>query len=139
MKTLVIYYTLTGKSDSIAKEIAQKENARLLELKEKKKSSMLKAFIFGAYKAMKQKKADLQDFDINLKEFEKIIFVMPVWASMPAPAYNNIMEIMPSGKQIEIYLSSASGDSREAKNKLSQQIIAMGCTFVGLTDVKTGK
>ncbi len=139
MKTIVIYYSLTGKTAEIAKSKAKEENADILELKDIKKFGIFKAFVFGAYKAMKQKKADLEPITTDLSIYDKIVIAMPIWASMPAPAFNNVVEILPSGKQVDLILTSAGGDSKGTADKISKHLESKGCKLIGSKDVKTGK
>lgn len=137
MKTVVIFYSLTGKTAEIAKAMARDENADLVELKDRKKLGIFGAFIFGAYRAMKQKKAVLQDFSIDFSQYDRVVIAMPIWASMPAPAFNNVVEALPEGQQVEMILASAGGDSKGASVKIGQALAARGCTLLKTTDMKT--
>lgn len=139
MKAAVVYYSYTGKCTLIAKEKAQTETADLIELKDKKRPGVFQVYFFGSFKAMKQKKANLAPFLIDFTQYDRIIAVMPIWASMPAPAFNNLVEILPEGSQIEMILASAGGDSRDAAQKIKETLEAKGCTLVKTTDIKTGK
>ena len=139
MKSLIVFYSLTGKTAEIAKQKSIEESADLIELKDLKKTGLLKAFIFGAYKAIKQKKTELQPIDIDFSKYDKIIFAMPIWASMPAPAFNNIVEMLPFGKDIEMILTSAGGDSKDASTKIEKKLQSKGCKLVKTTDIKTAK
>ncbi|MHB8964187.1 MAG: flavodoxin family protein [Saccharofermentanales bacterium] len=137
MKTVVVFYSLTGKTAEIAKAKARDENADLVELKDRKKLSMFGAYVFGSFKAMKQKKAKLQDFSADFSQYDKVIVAMPVWASMPAPAFNNVVEVLPSDKLVEVILASAGGDSKDASVKIRQALQSKGCTLLKMTDIKT--
>ncbi|MHB1453763.1 MAG: flavodoxin family protein [Saccharofermentanales bacterium] len=137
MKTVVIFYSLTGKTAEIAKAKAREENADLVELKDLKKPNMFGAYVFGSYKAMKQKKTALQDFSIDFSQYDKVIVAMPVWASMPAPAFNNVVQALPSGVQVEVILASAGGDSKGATVKIMQALQAKSCMLLKMTDIKT--
>jgi flavodoxin len=137
MKTIVIYYSLTGKTAVIAKEKSKVENADLLELKDLKKFGLFKAFVFGAFKAIRQKKAKLKPFVNDFDQYDKIIFAMPIWGSMPAPAINNVIENLPAGKDIELILTSSGGDSKGASIKVGKAILAKRCNLIKTTDIKT--
>lgn len=136
MKTLVIFYSYTGKTREIAKETAEREKAELLELKEKKARSKFAAYTLGCFAAMRQKEAKLLEFDGDFSAYDKIIIMMPVWASFPAPPFNNIIKLLPSGKDIELVLTSQSGDSSGSAEKTKALIAAKGCNVVKYEDIK---
>ena len=108
MKTLIIYYSYTGKTRAIAEELAKKESADIVEVKEKKTRSKFNAYVFGCFAAMRQKKADLEPFNIDFSVYKKIIIAMPIWAGSPAPPFNNIIELLPNDKTIELIMTSGS-------------------------------
>jgi len=137
MKTLILYYSLSGSTRKIATQKAAEIKADIEEIIETKKMSVLKAYVIGAYKAMKRKKTEIQPIKSQLNNYEKIIIMFPVWASVPAPAFNNIVEQLPQGKQVELVMvSAASGTSRTAETT-KKLITARGCEVTDYTDIKT--
>ena len=97
--------------------MAEKETADIYEIKEKKSRNIFSAYVFGCFQAMKQKKSDIEPIDIDLQLYDRIIVMAPIWASFPAPAINNVIEILPTGKEIEFIAVSASGSSKSEKVK----------------------
>jgi flavodoxin len=137
MKTLIIYYSYTGKTRTIAEELAKKESADIVEVKEKKKRSKFNAYIIGSFTAMRQKKADLESFNIDFSEYEKIIIAMPIWAGFPAPAFNNVVELLPNDKTVELIMTSGSGKSTGSAEKSKELVTLRKCTVVKYRDIKT--
>ena len=117
MKTIIIFYSHTGHTRKIAQELADKETADIYEVKEKKSRNIFNAYVFGSFQAMKQKKSDIEPIDIDLQLYDRIIVMAPIWASFPAPAINNVIGILPAGKDIEFIAVSASGSSKSEKVK----------------------
>lgn len=136
MKTVVIFYSFTGKTRAIAKKIAEKENAEMIEVKEKKTRSKFNAYTIGCFSAMKQKEAKLLEFESDFSAYDKIIILIPVWASFPAPPMNNIIKLLPIGKNVELILTSRSGKSDSSAEKTKALVAAKGCTVVKYEDVK---
>lgn len=136
MKTLVIYYSYTGKTKRIAEDTAKKVNADIIELKEKKSRSKFNAYLFGSFAARGQKQAELQHFDPDFSAYDKIIISMPIWAGYPAPPINNIINLLPEGKQIELIMTSGSGSSKGSSDKTKALIEARGCNVVNYKDIK---
>ena len=136
MKTLVVYYSYTGKTRLVAERRAKEVAADILELKEKTRRSKFNAYFFGCIAARKQKLAELQDFTTDLPSYNKIIIAMPIWAGYPAPAINNIINSLPPGKEIELIMTSGSGNSKGSRNKIKTMIEAKECRVVSYTDLK---
>ena len=140
MKTAILYYTFGGNSRRKATELAvTEENAQVFEVKEQKKRNMLTAIFSGCPKAAKRKSSKIQPVNCNLKEYEKVILLAPIWAGFPAPAFNSMVELLPSGKMVELYLLSTSGQAPKSKEGTCQMIRDKDCDMLGYHDVKTGK
>lgn len=137
MKTLVIFYSYTGKTRELASKKAAELDADIIEVKEIKKRSKLNAYVVGCFQAMRQKKTAIEPIDTDLNAYEKIIIMMPIWAGHPVPAFNNIASILPAGKQVELIMISGSGNSGGSAEKTKAIIKARGCKVVGYLDVKS--
>lgn len=137
MKTLVIFYSYTGKTRELASKKAAETGADIIEVKERKKRSKFNAYVVGCFQAMKQKKAIIEPIDTDLNAYEKIIILMPIWAGHPAPAFNNIIEILPAGRQVELIMTSGSGNSGSSAEKIKAMIKVRGCEVVKYIDVKS--
>lgn len=136
MKTLVIFYSYTGKTREIAKKIAETENTDLIEVKEKKNRSKLNAYLIGSFASMRQKATELLEFDGDFSKYDKIVIAMPIWAGYPAPPMNNIIGLLPDGKDVELILTSASGKSDGSTEKTKALVAAKGCNILKYEDIK---
>ncbi|MDL2287891.1 NAD(P)H-dependent oxidoreductase [Oscillospiraceae bacterium OttesenSCG-928-F05] len=139
MKTLIIYYSYTGKTKKLAQHLADKEQTDMIELKDQKRPSTIGAYVAGSLSARRQKQAKLQPFKADFSAYEKIIVAMPVWAGFPAPAFNNIVALLPSGKQVEIIMTSGGGDSGDTQKRVRAMLSEKGCTLAGFQDVKASE
>ncbi len=138
MKTLIVYFSLSGKTRQIATELAEKESADIIEVKEKKPYSILTAYIFGAYAAMKQKIVEIEELKCDLSAYDKIILAAPIWGGFPAPPMNTVITMLQAGKDVAFVLTSGSGDSSKRAPKIKELVTKQGCRVVGYTDVKSG-
>ena len=136
MSTLVIYYSYTGHTKSIAENMAKADSSDLLEVNEIATRSKLGTYFFGSFAAMRQKSVELQQFDADFSSYDKIVIAMPIWAGYPAPAINSIIDLLPSGKEIELIMVSGSGNSSGSENKTKALIEARGCSVVKYQDIK---
>lgn len=137
MKTLVIYYSFTGKTKKLAAEKAKKENADLIEIKKKKPYSTFGAYLLGSFAAMKQKTVEIEKVNCDFAIYDKIIIAAPVWAGFPAPPANSIIKMLPAGKDVELLLSSGGGDTSKNAGKIKDLVINQSCTVIGYDDIKS--
>lgn len=127
MKPIVIYYSLTGKTDLIAKTIAEELKCETAEIKEAKKRSVLGAYLTGAFAALRGKESEIEPLEIDFSQYDLIIIATPIWASNPVPAIKSfISKADLKGKNIVILLSLASGNYSNAATLLTERINKKG-------------
>jgi len=132
MKTLILYYSYSGNTKSIAGKKAIETDADIEEIIELKKPSMP----VGIYRALKRKKTEIQPIKAQLDSYEKIIIMFPVWASFPVSAINSVIDCLPAGKKIEVITISGGGGTKKSARGTKSLITAKGCESVGYTDMK---
>lgn len=134
-KTIVIYYSYTGHTRKLAAEIAEKEAAPLLEIVDRKRPGTLAAYTVGCFAAMRQKATPIGEIETELDQYERFVILAPVWAGFPAPAINTLLKQLPSSRDVEVWLVSASGQSR-ARDKMQTLINSQGCRLMRFRDVR---
>lgn len=137
MKTIVVYYTFGGSTKKEAERTAAERGADLCRVKEAEKRGLLASFIPGGSQAMKRKTVAIQPLDVNLQDYERIIIGCPVWGGFPAPAFNSVLEILPAGKAVELFLCSGGGDTSKSANETKVLIENKGCKLISYRDVRT--
>ena len=87
MKTLIVYYSLQGNTDYAAQRIAGNIGADTLRLYSKKayKDRGFAKFLSGGPSAIREETPELEDCEVDLAEYARVIFGFPVWASNIAP------------------------------------------------------
>lgn len=136
MKTLVVYYSMSGKTRKAATERATKEDADILEVKKQKPYSVITAFLFGARAAMAQKTVEIGALKCDFAAYDKIILAAPIWGGFPAPPINNVIAMLPAGKEVEFIFTSGGGGSAKCLDKVKALIEKQDCKFVGYADIK---
>lgn len=138
MKTIVMYYTFGGTSKKEAEHIAaEKKGVVLCEIEQKKKYNIITAFFSGCPKAMKRKVVEIKEVPYNLEAFEHIILVAPIWAGYPAPAFNAMVDLLPQGKEVEIFMCSGSGESIKSEEGTKKIIQDKNCKLIAYHNIKT--
>ncbi|MEI8216873.1 MAG: hypothetical protein WCF96_07215 [Eubacteriales bacterium] len=93
MRTLVVYYSRTGKVKMAAISLAKELNSDILEIVDKDKRKGILGFIKSGRSATKKEQANIEKITVDLKEYELIVLCSQVWAgniSAPARAFLNI-------------------------------------------------
>jgi len=88
MKTLIVFYSLTGHAKGLAEAIAAGAVGEILEIKTAKrlpKNWFMKLFV-GGHQAMKKETPALLPYDLNPQAYDMIFLCTPVWASTFAAA-----------------------------------------------------
>ena len=87
MKTAIVYYSLNGNTGFVASEIAEKLGAELIRLVPKKAfpDAGFKKFLWGGKSAVMKEKPELEPYEFDAAEFDRVIFGTPVWASRFTP------------------------------------------------------
>ena len=135
MKTLVLYYSYTGHTKKIAENLAVNENAEIVELKSVERPGKLKVYTLGCFAAIKGKSWPIQPLTIDLAAYDRLILLIPVWASNPPPYVNALWAQLPEGKNIAVKMISASGESH-CRKRIEAHLAARGCVLDGYEDIK---
>ena len=139
MKSVVLYYTFGGSTKLEAEKIGVAQEAPVYRVREKRNRSLIGSFIPGGLQAMKRKKVKILPLEVDLSAFDRIYIGAPVWAACPAPAFNSIVELLPAGKEVEVFLCSGGNDPRPSDEVTKQMIEAKGCKLTKITTIATGK
>ena len=124
MKDLIVYYSLEGNTEYVAEKIKDKTGADMLKLVPKKayKDKGLMKFLWGGKSAKMAEKPELEDIDIDLSAYERIIFGFPVWASTFTPPLrtfilNNSEKL--AGKRFAAFACQSGNGAEKAFTKLA--------------------
>ena len=135
MKTLVIFYSYTGHTKTIAQQLAAEESADVMEIVDTARPGVLRAYVAGCFAAIRGKSWPIQPQNPDLSAYDRLILLSPVWASNPPPAVNAILDSLPNGKSIAVKMVSASRRSN-CKARLEAGIKAKGSVLESFEDIK---
>jgi flavodoxin len=91
MKSLVVYYSMTGKTRLAAQAITEALNAALVEIEERRPIPMPFVYLSGGFRAVTNRGSRICPVDVDLKRYERIFIGSPIWASRPTPAINSFI------------------------------------------------
>ena len=92
MKSLVVYYSLTGKTRLVAQAITEALGATLVEITETKPRKLGPLlYPIGGFGAMTNRGSKINPIDVDLNRYERVFIGSPIWASRPVPAVNSFI------------------------------------------------
>lgn len=139
MKSVVLYYTFGGSTKREAERIGDEQGAPVYRIREARNRSLIGSFIPGGYQAMQRKRSRILPLEADLSAFDRIYLGAPIWAACPAPAFNSMVELLPTGKEVEVFLCSGGNDPRPSDEVTKQMIEAKGCRLLKIVTIPTGK
>ena len=111
--TIIIYYSLSGNIDFIARDLSKKLGADVCRLETVKNypTKGLMKFLHGGKDALRGFKPELKTALPDISQYATVVLGTPVWASNPAAPLNTVLDALDfSGKKVAAFTSSAGGD-----------------------------
>ncbi len=134
MKMLVIYFSLDGHNEKIAKFIGQefKADIQKIEMLKKLPSGFFKYFIGGMMTVLGIK-PKVKPLEKNPEDYDIIVMCSPVWASNFAAPFNSILSRYNfNNKKVVLfctYLGSEDGALDKFKKKLGNATVVFEKSF----------
>jgi flavodoxin len=117
MKSLVVYYTRTGKTKFVAETIASELGADIEEIVDLKKRSGPVGWIMSGKDASRKSQTEIAQTTKQPQDYDLIIIGTPIWAWSPTPAVRTyIQKNSLAGKKVALFYTS-DGDIKQAAQK----------------------
>lgn len=138
-KTLVVYYSMTGNTEIVAKEIAVELKADLRKVEDLKPYRGKIVFLTGGFAALFNKNGKIKPVDFSVKEYDRIFVGSPVWAGSPVPAVNTFLTTADfTGKDVVPFVTMGGDNPSKSIPKMSSKITGRGGKIIGSFAIKTG-
>ena len=112
MKPVVVFYSHTGKTKSVAGQIASLLGAELQEIREMRKRGIL-GILGGGMQAARKKKSEIAPIERSLQAYDTLIVGTPVWAGNMTPAVRAFLEAADlSGKTVACFCTTGGTGAR---------------------------
>jgi len=92
MATVIIYYSLGGKTDLVAKTLAKHLNGDLVRIHDMKDRNGVKNKFFSSINAFRETKTTIVPANVDISEYDTIYFGTPTWVGNPTPAILTIID-----------------------------------------------
>ena len=121
MATLIVYYSLEGNTDLVARRIASECGFDTLRLKPVKSypDSGLRKFIWGGKSAVMAETPALEPYEFDAAAYDRIVFGFPVWAGNVTPPIRTfIRDNDLTGKRIAAFACQSGSGAEKAFRRL---------------------
>jgi flavodoxin len=107
MKTLVVYYSRTGKTRFVAEKVALDLKADVEEVVDLKNRSGRFGFLKAGYDATRGNETEIGKTQNSPSDFELIVVGTPVWNSRPSPAISTYLKQNGfAGKKVAVFCTN---------------------------------
>ena len=126
MKSAIIFYSLTGNTEKVAEILAdclkQASQVDIIKLEALDES---KSFFKQCLRAATKKKANIENVNFDLSNYDLICFGTPVWAFAPVPAINTYLDKCSGleSKDVILFSTYGSGTGKEKCLNYMQNIL----------------
>ena len=122
-KIAIIYYSMSGNTEYVVKQISKNMEADLIRLVPKKgyPNSGFKKFFWGGKSAVMGETPELEEYEFDSSKYDYIILGTPVWASYFVPPIRTFIKDNKEkleGKKISAFLCYSGGGAVKALEKL---------------------
>lgn len=137
MNTLIVCYSLTGKTYKICQNFARFAPARLIRMKKVGKDSLLRAKILGASKAKRRKPLPMMPLEDDITAYSTIILACPVWDGMPCPAvYSFLHQYDLEGRTVHCLLTYGK-NAGNAAQVMREEVEKAGANFGTVATIRS--
>jgi flavodoxin len=128
MKTLVAYYTWKGHTGKVAKALAGRIGADLVQIEPEKESGMF----MKAMSAFLGRSAPIRPCKTDLSGVDFLIIASPVWAQRVPPYVNRYISLLSntSGKPFSLVAEMGGRGAEKAIAHMRKKLEATGMQFV---------
>jgi flavodoxin len=120
MKSLVVYYTRTGKTKFVAEAIAAQLGADLEEVVDLKKRGGAIGWINGGKDATRKSLTEIAPTQKAPADYDLVVIGTPIWAWSPTPAFRTyVSKNSLAGKKVALFYTYDS-DPKQASEKIRE-------------------
>jgi flavodoxin len=112
MRTLVVYFSLTGSTEFVAKIISEQLNADLCQVADKKNKKPKLIYLKGGAASFREKLTKIE-VPKSIENYDLIIVGSPVWAGKITPAIRTFLSLNDFSQKKGAFFVTLGGDKPE--------------------------
>lgn len=138
MKSIIIYYSLTGTTQVVAYSLSEFLHTDIIEIEDLKKRTGFTNRLTSGLDAIREIKTQTKPEKLDLSKYDLIYIGTPVWASKAAPAIITIIDKCDlRGKDIILFATMSSNGGENALKRMSDKVKARGGRVVETFTLET--
>ena len=131
MATVIIYYSLGGKTDLVAKTLAKHLNGDLVRIHDMKRRDGLKNKFLSSINAFRETKTTIVPANVDISEYDTIYFGTPTWMGNPTPAILTIIDRCNlRGKDAVLFATMDANRGESNINRLEEKVKMRGARVI---------
>jgi len=133
MKVIVVYYSQTGNTEKVAKDIARKLDSHGIDVKTVSiERSRKRTYEENVDDAKKEEKAKIEEAKTDLGDFDMLFIGTPVWCGKPATPINAYMDQCEGLEGIKLipFLTHGGGGPAMTFDMIEDELGPKGATFI---------
>lgn len=139
MKTIVLYYSRSRKTATVAETIAEELSADIQEIKDVKERSGFMKYLGASVDAFRESKTKISPENLDLSNYGIVYIGSPTWAGKPAPAIVTFIDQNDlQGKDVILFATMGNQGAKNVIKRMKEKIQARGARIVNSFSVKTG-
>ena len=142
MKTLVVVYSVTGNTLSVAKKITKEVGADLEIIEDNVNRGGIFGFLRSGYEAVTKKILPISEPKHNPSDYEITIIGTPIWAGrMSSPVRSYLMRFQGCFRQVAFFTTSLGGGHEKAFLEMAELtgVKPLATAEITLGEIKKGK
>ena len=138
MKTIILYYSRTDKTASVAHTLAKEISADIVEIEDLKKRSGPLNYINASMDAMRENKTTIKPPTVDLSDYGLVYVGTPVWAGKPAPAIITLIDKCNfQGKDVILFATLGGSGGKNTILRMKEKVEVRGGRMITSFLIKT--
>ena len=135
MNAVVVYYSRTGTTKSVAHAVAQKLGCETKEITDLKSRAGVMGYLTGGKDAVSKKLTQISEEKTKSEEYDLYILGTPVWGSNPCPAIRTF--ITQNKNKIKKVALFCTAGGKNTSNTLSEMELLVGSAPLATLSLQT--
>ena len=127
MKTAIVYYSMSGNTQLVARRVADALGADVIRIEPEKAypNKGFRKFLWGGKSAVMGDRPALVPYEFDADKYDLVIIGSPIWASRVAPPIASFVAAHRDAlaeKRVAFFACSSGGDSAKAAKRLAEAL-----------------